>query len=141
MERQVQELYNPTRNLREVERRLASVIERDRKRELMILSERKTSRHDQQTEKKEQMVVASQNVFHTQDKEIAERAADFARGQIRVGGGELRCHAVTAALSNRSNIICRLNFLLGDIAGVKRQGRDEFGLNFQTGKGRLRKSK
>ena len=40
------------------------------------------------------MIVASQNVLHTQGKEIRKRADDFESGHTRVGAGHLHGRAI-----------------------------------------------
>src|SRR5205823_6426228 len=97
---------------------------------------REASRHDQQTQEKEQMIVASQNMFHTQAKKIRKRANGFVHCNTCVRGRYLR----------RCTIRSRAQQFFGDrltgeilhleiLAVPIRQGRDEFGLNFQIEKG------
>ena len=81
------------------------------------------------------MIVASQNVFHTKDKEIRKRADGFLRGHTRVGDSDLGGRAIRGRAQQSFGDRLADEILHLEILAVPiRQGRNEFGLNFQTGK-------
>ena len=51
-------------------------------------------RYEQQAEEKKQMIIAGQNMFHTQRKEIPKRTSSLERGGTRLGIGYFHYRAV-----------------------------------------------